>query len=160
MGDASTTILEDMIRQALKENGVSITDSQQIPADFDFQKVSIVFTVSIDFKLKVFKKTLEEIIRKLEEHDDYQSFPEESLSTIKRGLDDTRKGLYAILESKIHKDIQTRINEVLPFLRHAESFALEATTLLKDKGKGHEYYDAILSCYDEMFQIKLLLRTW
>ncbi len=139
----------------IKSESDEVPDTFKVPDDFAFEQATP------EFKLKVFKKTLEEIIRKLEEHDDYETFPLASLSAIKRGLNDTRKGFYALLDSRgVPAEITQKIEEVLPFIRKAQAFALEATTLLEEKGKRHEYYDAILSCYDEMFQIKKLLRVW
>jgi hypothetical protein len=161
MGESSTTIVENMKRWAhsveagvTKPDSDKVPDAYKLPDDFDFEQAKP------EFKLIVFKKTLEEIFRILYEHDDYEIFPPASLSRIKRGLIDTRKGFYALLGLRIPKEVDTKIKEVLPLVRQAESIALEASTLLDEKGKRREYYQAISDCYDEMFQIKELLKTW
>ncbi|HLH61184.1 MAG TPA: hypothetical protein VKV20_05820 [Ktedonobacteraceae bacterium] len=151
MGETTATIKDSMILVALDEEE-SATGKKQDPKQFNFEKAPS------DFKRKVYKKVLEEIIRKLDEHDDLHIFPRDSLVAIRQGLTDTRRIFSSLLASKILDDHKREINEILPFLNKALAKTYEAITLLEEREiRRSDYYLALLECQDQLFQIKLRL---
>jgi hypothetical protein len=161
MGDTGTTIVQDIIRQALAaEDGVTVSESGEVPNTFEVPDTFDFKKAPTKFKLIVFKKTLEEIIRIFEENKDYQKLPQTSVLAIKDGLIDTNEGFFELLENRISIDAEAEIKKVQPFLMDALTFAYDATSLLEDQGRRSEYYGALLKCRQQISQIKLLLKAW
>jgi hypothetical protein len=161
MGETGTTIVQDIIRQVLAaEAGVTVTESGEVPNDFEVSDTFDLNKAPTNIKLIVYKMTLEEIIRIFQENKDYQKLPQTSVLAIKDGLIDTNEGFIDLLENRIPIDAEANIKKVQPFLMEALKFAYDATSLFEDQGRRSEYYGALLKCRQQISQIKLLLKAW
>lgn len=116
-------------------------------------------------KLKIFKMKLEAIIVAFETYIDPQTFPKDSVKSIKDALNYISIGFYQVLNDRSMESTTINILKVIlkPLLK-AQTYVLEATTLLdttssdeEEKIRWSNYYTALLDCRHQMFEVKGLL---
>jgi len=110
-------------------------------------------TVPADVKFKIYKLTFDAIDKELKVNP--RVLTKEALLEIDEALNDMRNGFHELLFSDdISEESAEDIKLITPLRNEAQASLGEALATLEQEGKTRKYFEALMSCHDQIILIK------